>query len=128
MANAGIFTRLAWRRGAGLDELPLCFVVDGFAESGEIYSASGEGVVAVSVSHRRGAPGGRVTVTLAHPKLDSRGAPAPKSQTPTLVASLLGDLGFPAPTEDNHPALLVVRGANMHVCRAFALVASYVAP
>jgi hypothetical protein len=29
-------------------------------------------------------------------------APAPKSQTPTLVAALLGDLGFPAPTEDQH--------------------------
>ena len=26
-------------------------------------------------------------------------APAPKSQTPTRVASLLGDLGFPATTE-----------------------------
>ena len=27
-------------------------------------------------------------------------APAPKSQAPTLVAALLGDFGFPAPTED----------------------------
>ena len=27
-------------------------------------------------------------------------APAPKSQTPTLVAPLLGDLGFPATPED----------------------------
>jgi hypothetical protein len=27
-------------------------------------------------------------------------APAPKSQTPTLVAALLGDLGFSAPPED----------------------------
>jgi hypothetical protein len=38
--------------------------------------------------------------TAQPPDTRSPRAPAPKSQTPTLVAALLGDLGFPAATED----------------------------
>lgn len=43
---------------------------------------------------------GDTTTSQCPPRLPR--APAPKSQTPTLVAPLLGDLGFPAPTEDQH--------------------------
>jgi len=39
-------------------------------------------------------------------------APAPKSQTPALVASLLGDLGFPAATETT----LLSRATFVNTC------------
>ncbi len=51
---------------------------------------------AVPASTGRSRP--RERLALATPRLPR--APAPKSQTPTLVAPLLGDLGFPATPED----------------------------